>query len=173
MYAYHPCQTPPNTLSPRPTFLHKRKGIQETNKSNKQDTIRRGKMSSHQGWIWQPWRVKKSTKNRQMSQRNICSHCWESHKATKLIVITHMQRNWNRPMQAPCLQFQPLWALLSLFGGPCCSLTSTVLHPPLFLELWRRDLMETPSLDTLCIISGCGSLHLFPSAARGSLSDEN
>lgn len=43
----------------------------------------------------------------------------------------------------------------------------------------RRDLMETFYLElsiprslALCILSGCGSLYLFPSAARGSFSND-
>lgn len=50
--------------------------------------------------------------------------------------------------------------------------SSSSLNP---LNSERRDLMETPppNLDSLDIMSGCGSLHFFPSAARRILSDDN
>ena len=70
-----------------------------------------------------------------------------------------------------------------VFKGP---FLLDVLHPfwllpPLpkgVLSSLERDLMEAfhvgesvPRLLTICILSGCGSLFLFPSGARGSFSD--
>ncbi|KAL6089908.1 hypothetical protein STEG23_020248, partial [Scotinomys teguina] len=36
----------------------------------------------------------------------------------------------------------------------------------------ERNLLENFNLDIFCLIFGCGSLHLIPLDARGSLSDE-
>lgn len=33
--------------------------------------------------------------------------------------------------------------------------------------------MKTAPLDSVCILSGCGYLHLFLSAARGAISDDD
>ena len=42
-----------------------------------------------------------------------------------------------------------------------------------FSDLRARDLINISNLDSFHVMSDCGSLYLFPSAVRGSLSDDD
>lgn len=64
-----------------------------------------------------------------------------------------------------------------MFSWYPLSLQSPTVFPPDLpwgsLNSEWRDVIEAPTLDSLCIISGYGSLHPLPSAADGSLSNDD
>jgi hypothetical protein len=71
----------------------------------------------------------------------------------------------------PCLWIQ----LVMFYWCPPSHLTPIIFPPQRsrgLLSSKGRDQIETSNLDSLCIMSVCGSLQLLPSVARGSLFDD-
>lgn len=113
----------------------------------------------------------------------------ENCKNTKLEAIIYTQRTWCRLVLALCMLLQGLWvhmnfdyadleALFSWF--PPSSLPPTLFLPPFPLGSslregiwWRHHFSGYVFKDlTLCIISCCGSLFLFPSVAEESFPED-
>ena len=123
---------------------------------------------------------------RHRNQRPTHFHTHGCHKNTK----QEATENLYRFPQALCILPLSLWVhmrcshvelegLVSLVT-PSGSYTLSAYSASGSLNTVERDLMETSHLGlsvlrylTLCIMSGCGSLYLFPSAAGGSFSEDD
>lgn len=97
---------------------------------------------------------------------------------------------WHRPVQALCVLPQSLWVHRRTLHANLEGLVSLVPYTPLpptlsapssmgFPETWAEGFDGDIPFRAECswslvlpIMSGCGSLYLFPSAATGSFSDD-
>lgn len=109
---------------------------------------------------------------------------------TKLEAIMQEQRSWCRPVQALGMLLYSLWVRMSFahvdldnlaFLASSISVGLAAFLPPLLWSswtlMWGACLKLLPPLRTLrCltlwVISGYGSLYLFPSADGGSFTDD-
>lgn len=126
---------------------------------------------------------RKEAKRWHESRRPAHLYTQESRKNTKLEAIIYTQRIWCRPAQAPCLLLLSLWVYVfwsCWFRGPCflgilhllvCRLFYEVPPSPEDLMKMSHSSLSVPRSLPLCILSGCGSLYLFPSTAGESVSD--
>lgn len=92
------------------------------------------------------------------------------------------QRTWCRLLQAPCLLLQSLcvymsfayWIQWAIFWCPPFFLTPTIfLHPRCFQSSEGNDPTETSKLESLHIMSDCGSPHPLTSSPGGILPDDD
>ena len=125
---------------------------------------------------------RKSPMSSNKSQEPTCSHIQEFHNPTKLIAIIYTWRTWYID---PCRSCACCLGLCELIRSLLCwfrVLCSLVIFPsPLSLIICLPSLSKSSAgFDehlqfrfSFCIMPACQSLNLFPSAAKGYLSDDD
>ena len=85
--------------------------------------------------------------------------------------VTHLLHMCRGPRSSPCMLFgwwfslcEPPWAQVSWL----CRFSCIVLDPS---GSYNPSSPSSEEFPKLCLLFGCGSLHLFPLTPRGSLSD--
>lgn len=124
---------------------------------------------SEQGIRW--WNKTRNKSSHQAGQGKLVGGKGESHKNSKLnnhnIYEEELVQTHEGSMTVLPESVNRLWALVSWFNGPC---SLSVLEPS---GSYNHFFTSSTEFPVFLLMIGCGSLHVLPSVARASFSDDN